>query len=100
MFFSVRTAVLFLQKLYVKRRFVCRPAIFWRYRRASIPLAGDTAYGGFPLPCNQKLFLHALSLKIPADNPVGLPPEITEQVQPELKTFLSSSDCETGLLRL
>ena len=65
-----------------------------------IPLAGDTAYGGFPLPCNQKLFLHALSLKIPADNPVGLPPEITAPVPPEFKTFLSSSDCETGLLRL
>ena len=65
-----------------------------------IPLAGDTAYGGFPLPGNQQLFLHAISLSLPADNPVGLPPEITAPVPPEFKTFLSSSDCETGLLRL
>ena len=65
-----------------------------------IPLAGDTAYGGFSLPGNQQLFLHAISLSLPADNPVGLPPEITAPVPPEFKTFLSSSDCETGLLRL
>ena len=65
-----------------------------------VPLAGDTSYGGFPLPGNQKLFLHAISLSLPTDNPVGLPPEITAPVPPEFKTFLSSSDCETGLLRL
>lgn len=64
------------------------------------PLLGDTAYGGTEISGAQNLFLHAYSLEIPEENPLGLPPVITAPIPKPFRDFLCEADCEIQTLRL
>ena len=55
------------------------------------PLLGDTAYGAPPLDSGAAFFLHALKLRVPENNPVGLPPVLEAPLPADFKKMLDSS---------
>ena len=55
------------------------------------PLAGDKAYGGHPCKSlKREYFLQAFCLNFPAENPLGLPPQVKMGLSPD---FLQLLEC-------
>ncbi len=52
-------------------------------------LLGDTAYGADPLDNEKAFYLHAIRLKIPQGNPLGLPEELIATVPKDFSKMLS-----------
>ena len=64
----------------------------------NFPLLGDTAYGGIKLNEKQDLFLHAIKLEFPKDNPINLPKTIITSIPKHWIDFLNKTSNDKILL--
>jgi len=55
------------------------------------PLLGDTAYGGMLVHEPQDLYLHALQITVPRDNPLGLPETIRAPILTNFQKMLNKT---------
>ena len=64
------------------------------------PLLGDEAYGGSKINESQDFFLHAYELKIPKDNPLGLPEKISCFILTNFKKMLNKTLINSNCLSI